>query len=608
MSQRNIRLIISCMALAMVGLICFQYYLVNSVFKSKEEQFGSIVREAMEATVRMHEKQEIVFLTAQAVAANDKLNRLKEIGIHKNTQYQKHSPPKRNSPKLSKTSKDYPVIELQPLQNGNMPWQDGMSVSDALIKDFRLFSESESEIMEDFFKEHQEIDGQVKEILKNHAEAERTFRNQVSVVIDNQLGTLKKRLSGDSASGFEQPTLPHTMPTQQHKPSTKQNITASSNKKTSMKEAINTATHNADVVKNVYRDIMTRNRRPSERINQKLLDSLLEKNFQAYGIGIPYQFAVKTIDSPAEFLFVSNNIPSADFKTKGYKAPLFPDDVFGDDRNYFYVYFPNQQGFIFRQVWGPFWVSIVLVLAVMACFFVAVNTILKQKKLADIKNDFINNMTHEFKTPVSTISLACEMLQDRSVQQMPSMFSRYLGVIQDENKRLSRQIEKVLQTALIERSEVEINLTELNVHEIIEQVLENIGVQIEQKNGVVHLDLQAENPIIQADEVHLTNVIHNLLDNANKYSPVSPNISIKTKDLPDGGVSIVIADKGLGMSKEALRHIFEKFYRVSTGNLHNVKGFGLGLSYVKNMVEQHQGNINVESKLGEGSSFEILLP
>ena len=607
MTKRNIRLIISGMALALVALVCFQYYLIRSVFKSKEDQFGATVRQAMAEAVRMHEKQEIVYLTAQQAAANTKASSLKHIGIHQEFNI------KAKSHKLIKRlDKQSIIAEMSSSRSGELLWEQGMSTSDALVKDFKTLTEAEAETIDDFLKEHQEIDGQVKEILKSHAEMERTFQSQVGVVIDSHLGNLRKRLSGDTSTAvlqnndLHQPST-HVLPKKVFPK--KPEVQFNKNQKTTVKEALYAAKHDANLVKDVYRNILTSsNRRPSDRINRKLLDSLLEQNFFSHGVTIPFQFAVKTVDSPARFLFVSNTSTTDEsYQSRGYKAALFPDDVFGEDRNYFYVYFPEQNNFLLRQVWEPFWTSILLILAVMACFWVAANTILKQKKLADIKNDFINNMTHEFKTPVSTISLACEMLQDKTVQQAPSMFGRYLGVIQDENKRLSRQIEKVLQTALIERSEVELNPVELNVHEVIEQVLENIGVQIEQKNGEVLLDLQANNPMIEADEVHLTNIIHNLLDNANKYSATAPNITISTYDLPEG-IKIIIADKGLGMSKESIKHIFEKFYRVSTGNVHDVKGFGLGLSYVKKMIERHQGQINVESKIGQGSSFEISLP
>jgi two-component system phosphate regulon sensor histidine kinase PhoR len=248
-----------------------------------------------------------------------------------------------------------------------------------------------------------------------------------------------------------------------------------------------------------------------------------------------------------------------------------------------------------------------LMLVVGGIFYTSMATIMRQKKLSVIKNDFINNMTHEFKTPISTISLAIQVLKDKSIAKDADKSERYLGIIQNENHRLGTQVEKVLQMAQLDKGDVQMSFTEVNVHEIIKQVLANIGVQIEQKNGMVDLEIDAQNDQVWADEVHLTNIIYNLLDNANKYSPNKPEITVTTENTPDG-LSIKITDKGIGMSKEQLDKIFDKFYRVPTGNIHDVKGFGLGLSYVKKMVDWHNGSIQVSSKLDEGSTFEIILP
>jgi two-component system phosphate regulon sensor histidine kinase PhoR len=216
-------------------------------------------------------------------------------------------------------------------------------------------------------------------------------------------------------------------------------------------------------------------------------------------------------------------------------------------------------------------------------------------------------MTHEFKTPISTISLATQVLQDDSVKKDTSKISRYLHVIQDENRRLGTHVEKVLQMALLDKGEVKLRFETVNVHEIIEQVLQNLSIQIEQKEGVIDLELNAENPEIQADELHLTNILYNLVDNANKYSPENPVIKIATENTPEG-LKISVSDNGIGMEKDQINKIFDKFYRISTGNLHDVKGFGLGLSYVKKMAEAHQAKIALSTKLGEGSCFELVFP
>jgi two-component system phosphate regulon sensor histidine kinase PhoR len=277
-------------------------------------------------------------------------------------------------------------------------------------------------------------------------------------------------------------------------------------------------------------------------------------------------------------------------------------------QNSLFVYFPDQERHIMSGMGVMFGGSGVLILVVMACFYMAVTTILRQKKLSDIKNDFINNMTHEFKTPISTIALAADMAQENSgnLETSPRL-SRYLGIIREENKRLGTHVEKVLQMAMLDKGEVKLKKTLVNMTDMITNALNSQSVQIENQNGEVELEFEAENETVSGDEVHLSNVLNNLIDNAIKYSPAKLHLTIKTVNV-NNGVELSVSDKGIGMSKEQLHRIFDTFYRVPTGNVHDVKGFGLGLSYVKTMVESHEGTVKVESKPGEGSTFTIWLP
>jgi len=224
-----------------------------------------------------------------------------------------------------------------------------------------------------------------------------------------------------------------------------------------------------------------------------------------------------------------------------------------------------------------------------------------------MKNDFISNMTHEFKTPISTISLACEVLNDKSVQKSPERVDSFIKMIGDENKRLSVLVENILQTAILDKGELKLQIQDINIHTIIENVMVNIKLQVENKEGEIKTDLSAKNPVVKADRLHITNIIFNLVDNALKYSNGKPKINISTKN-NNYGILIVVEDNGIGISKENQKHIFDTMYRVSTGNVHNVKGFGLGLSYVKTVVEKHNGIINVDSTIGKGSTFTIYLP
>lgn len=354
----------------------------------------------------------------------------------------------------------------------------------------------------------------------------------------------------------------------------------------------------ANLVKDVLSDFMQGDRDIYERVNQQMLDTLLKQDLANRGIYLPYESGVK---SNGEMIFASFGLDNRpELSNLAYKVKLFPNDAV-QQQQFLYVYFPKKENFIMGNMWSVFGSSILLILMIGGIFYSSINTMMKQKNLSLIKNDFINNMTHEFKTPISTISLAVEVMKDSQLKTNPT---KYLNIIRDENIRLGSQVEKVLQMALLDKGEVKLTHTEVNIHEIIEQVSQNLGVQIEQKEGILDLHLNADNPDFDADEVHMTNIIYNLLDNANKYSKGKPEINIATANI-ENGIQISIRDKGIGMSKDQLTKIFDKFYRVSTGNVHDVKGFGLGLSYVKKMVDLHNGKMVVTSSLGEGTTFEL---
>jgi two-component system phosphate regulon sensor histidine kinase PhoR len=291
---------------------------------------------------------------------------------------------------------------------------------------------------------------------------------------------------------------------------------------------------------------------------------------------------------------------------KGIQAKLFPNDILGKN-NYLYLYFPEKSNHVIREVWLPISSSIIFILVIISCFIYAIKVIIRQKALSDTKNDFINNMTHEFKTPLATVSLAVEALQDPELSSQDKFRARYLGIIKDENKRLVAQVENVLQAAALDKKDFNLKIEELNLAEILESTVDHFGLQVEKKGGQIIFVNELKQPMIEGDLFHLTHIFNNMLDNANKYSREFPSINITATDDAEQ-VFITITDEGIGMNKDAQRKIFDKFYRVPTGNVHDVKGFGLGLSYVKTMLEAHKGGIQVSSELGKGSSFTINLP
>jgi len=335
------------------------------------------------------------------------------------------------------------------------------------------------------------------------------------------------------------------------------------------------------------------------RVRKLLKGYLLEQN-------ISEDFELGLLKEDGLIMPIGNVKEQFTLVQKGIQAKLFPNDILGKN-NYLYLYFPEKSNHVIREVWLPISSSVLFILVIISCFIYAIKVIIRQKALSDTKNDFINNMTHEFKTPLATVSLAVEALQDPELSSQDKFRARYLGIIKDENKRLVSQVENVLQAAALDRKDFNLKIELLNLADILESTVGHFGLQVEKKGGQIIFFNELNQPMIEGDLFHLTHIFNNLLDNANKYSPETPTISIEARDDSDQ-VFITIKDEGTGLNKDALRKIFDKFYRVPTGNVHDVKGFGLGLSYVKAMLEAHKGGIRVSSELGKGSSFTINLP
>ena len=251
--------------------------------------------------------------------------------------------------------------------------------------------------------------------------------------------------------------------------------------------------------------------------------------------------------------------------------------------------------------------SILFTILIFAAFFITLRALLKQKKLSEIKSDFINNMTHEFKTPLATISLAVDALKNEKVINDRIKTEYFSGIIKEENKRMNKQVETILQAAMLDKEEIQLNLKTLHAHDLINTAVNNMKLPVEEKNGKLEISFEATNDLIYADDVHFTNIVNNLLDNAVKYSGDQLVIKLSTQNI-NNHFRVKIEDNGIGMNKETLHRIFEKFYRAHTGNLHNVKGFGLGLSYVKSLINAHHGKIKAESTVGRGSCFIIDMP
>lgn len=362
----------------------------------------------------------------------------------------------------------------------------------------------------------------------------------------------------------------------------------------------------SDLVSDIFDELISINiyKGYEQKTDTLMIDSVLKAELINKGIDTRYDFGIFGNENKY-FPVGTNEAAQKEIMNSEYKVNLSPENVFIPAK-YLAVYFPRETNFILKTMWAMLTGSGILILVIIFAFYYTLSTILKQKKLSEIKNDFINNMTHELKTPISTVSLACEVLNDASIEKSDKKRNHYVSMIREENQRLGLLVENILQTAILDKGQFKLKLQDVDVHEIIERAIGNIRLQIEKKNGEVILNTNAENKIIQADRIHLTNILYNLIDNALKYSEEKPIITIETKNI-DKGILISVSDNGIGISKESQKKIFETFYRVPTGNIHNVKGFGLGLSYVKSAIEKHGGNISVQSEQGKGSTFNIYL-
>jgi two-component system, OmpR family, phosphate regulon sensor histidine kinase PhoR len=340
-------------------------------------------------------------------------------------------------------------------------------------------------------------------------------------------------------------------------------------------------------------------------LDSRALDSLITLELNIRGVDTRYEFGIYKPEKD-QFLLGISGQNNDQLVRKGYAFQLFSTDIFTSPE-YLLIWFPSEKQFLLTDLWGMLLVSIILIVVIVYSFSYTITTLLRQRRLSEMKNDFINNMTHEFRTPIASISLACETLGDKDIPKSEEFIASYIGMISDEAKRLGLLSEKILQTAVIEKGQLKMQKEPVDLHMVIREVAKNLLIQVEIKDGEIIPDLKAAPSVLEGDRVHLTNLVYNLLDNANKYSRRKPVIRITTEN-NGNGILMTITDNGIGISKAEMKKIFQKLYRVHTGNIHDIRGFGLGLNYVKAIVEEHRGKITVESEVNAGSSFRIYLP
>lgn len=440
---------------------------------------------------------------------------------------------------------------------------------------------------------------------KNNSVGTRTGMPDGTVQHSHQYAVTDK--NGNVYSSFELKTLtikPSSMPKAMILRSDKNSISEATK---SMREIVKNryVYQKALLDEVVYNILYTASDKPlKERVNFKLLDQDLKTELMNNGVNMPYHFTVSTQDGREQYR-------CPDYSDEGeeycYSQVLFRNDPMNKS-GIVKIHFPDMNNYIFSSV--RFMIpSIVFTVVLLITFIFTIVVIFRQKRYTEIKNDFINNMTHELKTPISSISLAAQMLNDDSVTKSPVLMKHLGGVINDESKRLRFLVEKVLQMSMFDRQKAIFKKKKLNLNELVESVSNTFTLRVEHTGGHISTELKAKNPTIYVDEMHFTNVIFNLLDNAVKYKHPDRSVELNIKTWNDDShLYLKVKDNGIGLKKENLKKIFEKFYRVHTGNVHDVKGFGLGLAYVKKIVELHKGEIHAESEKGKGTAFIIELP
>jgi two-component system, OmpR family, phosphate regulon sensor histidine kinase PhoR len=344
-------------------------------------------------------------------------------------------------------------------------------------------------------------------------------------------------------------------------------------------------------------------------------DKTLELDNKEIEYSLKRALAFAQINTPFQFAIIKNGVvqdgnykktQKNDFLNSRYMVRLFPDNLIRQNI-ILSVIFPERTNYVLGSMIGILGGSMLFSLFILATFAFSLFLLIRQKKVSEMKSDFINNMTHEFKTPIATISLAADTITNPKVINDEASIRHFISMIKKENSRMNKKVETILQIASLDKKEIEFKFENVSVHTIIEHVVETIEIQIQQRNGKIHLKLNASEPVIYGDNEHLTNLVNNLLDNAIKYSPESPDITVSTIN-SEKGLILSVEDKGIGMTKAVQSKIFERFYRQSSGNVHDVKGFGLGLNYSRAIIDAHKGNISVFSEPGKGSRFEIYLP
>ncbi len=556
------------MATSLVGIIMIQLYWINNAIQLKEAQFDQNVKIAMKEIAEMVEKRENVVLIS------DKLKRFEKNMVRQNYNGTDTLP----AISIGVGSSDHVVNIINDENDSDVyVWQSNMSLDGeseiAYISDGDKVTIASQDLAVDL-KVDMDYDSirHTIQAIKGYYKID-TLSN---AIFGNYVYTVS---TGDSNNYF---IVRHP--------------DAKTSKARKLGEVFERMVIEAeDLIKPI-----------EELYSPKDLNDVIEITLWSNGIDQKFEFAIESDDEDAPFPIQSENF-SFDTMLDAYWISLFPQEIYEQNNYQLFLSFPDKNINMLKSISLLLIISAILTLIILTTFGTTIYMILRQKRISDIKTDFINNMTHEFKTPIATISLAVDSINNPKTLDKKDNILYYTGIIKEENKRMNSQVENVLQMSLLDKHEIEFNMQPYDLHELIRNAIRKISLQIEERNGKIVVNLEATSHIARVDEEHFTNAILNLLDNANKYSPEAPEITVSTVNT-DQHISIKVQDQGIGMSKEVQKKIFEKFYRQTSGNIHNVKGFGLGLAYVRAVLQVIKGKIKITSDTGKGSTFELIIP
>ena len=590
MNKRMLYTLIALICLSMIGIIIVQFFWIRNAIQVKEAQFNRSVNDALGVTVSKLETKENVHLLART-SINDSIRDILR-------DYPEENFPA--SPRPGQRDRKERVVISKSKNQRRVVDSIIRRIQNVTVNVNPLYTEMQFEFNDnELHKIDSIIKFQAEDMQDQQFEykIEEEWNAAPDVIVNNQPRTIHfynslPVLSGQSGyiMRHRHPPPPDISP-----PEVMERVKRLTEKSKKLQ----------DILQKLTVESETKPKPIAARVQKDTLEQILKKCLSDKDIRIPFEFAVYSPSSDSnQFPLKSKNFTTGNLNTE-HKITLFPNDLITKP-NQLMLYFPGQKGQILSSVSWLMISSILFTLVIVFSSGASIVVMIRQKKISDIKTDFINNMTHEFKTPIATISIAADSIVNNKVILEPERIRNFTRIIKEENNRMNTRVEQVLQMALLDSRDFNLKPMLTDMHRMIQRAVDHYRLQIEKREGTISTIFEASNAFVEVDEDHVRNVLMNLLDNANKYSSSKPNISVFTFNRGEK-FFFGVEDHGEGMSPETQRRVFDKFYRVTSGNIHNIKGFGLGLSYVKAIVLAHHGEISLRSEIGQGSRFEISL-